>query len=176
MVRRSVLLAATATMAGAFAPATTGGITRLGMPSRSAVSSLRGGSSRGVSSMQMASAHDFKLPLVGESPRPTCACPARSCGICLYVKLCPSCDDPGPSRALILPSRHSPRTTKNGGRGGRGIVRLPYAGVPGCHRAAHAFLRDGIADRGLHWCAGGGEKSLGDYKGKVVLIENVASL
>jgi len=87
MVRRSVLLAATATMAGAFSPATTGGITRLGMPSRSAVSSLRGGSSRGVSSMQMASAHDFKLPLVG-----------------------------------------------------------------------------------------GGEKSLGDYKGKVVLIENVASL
>ena len=40
-------------------------------------------------------------------------------------------------------------------------MRLPYAGVPGCRRAAHAFLRDGIADRGLHWCAGGGEKSLG---------------
>jgi glutathione peroxidase-family protein len=26
------------------------------------------------------------------------------------------------------------------------------------------------------WCAGGGDKSLEDYKGKVVLIENVASL
>jgi len=26
------------------------------------------------------------------------------------------------------------------------------------------------------WCTGGGDKSLGDYKGKVVLIENVASL
>ena len=97
MVRRSVLLAATATMAGAFAPATTGGITRLGMPSRSAVSSLRGGSSRGVSSMQMASAHDFKLPLVGESPRPTCACPARSCGICLYVIFAPVAMIPAPA-------------------------------------------------------------------------------
>ena len=82
--------------------------------SRFAVSILRGGSLRDMSSMPRASAHDFKLPLVGASPPPAA------------------------------------------------VLRMPFSEM--------------IADRGLHWCAGGGEKSLGDYKGKVVLIENVASL
>ena len=42
---------------------------------------------------------------------------------------------------------------------------------------AHELTKD--VDVFLHcarWCAGGGDKSLGDYKGKVVLIVNVASL
>ena len=73
-MRRSIAgLALLATAAEAFAPVTAGGLTRTGLPNTRGLSGLRGGSARGLSSAKMASAHDFKLPLVGacaRCPRP----------------------------------------------------------------------------------------------------------
>lgn len=69
-MRRSIAgLALLATAAEAFAPVTAGGLTRTGLPNTRGLSGLRGGSARGLSSAKMASAHDFKLPLVGACPR-----------------------------------------------------------------------------------------------------------
>jgi len=62
----------------------------------------------------------------------------------------------GITRSSALPSARA----ISGIRGGSGLVAAKMA-------SAYDFKLP---------LAGGGEKSLGDYKGKVVLIENVASL
>jgi hypothetical protein len=68
-------LAACFEAAQGFSPAAVGLTRSSALPSARAMSGMRGGS--GLVAAQMATAHDFKLPLVGErpplSPRGSCA-------------------------------------------------------------------------------------------------------